>query len=215
MRFYKRTPFLATAASVAVLAVAAVADAQFATSDPQSPSAPPAASGLASVPAKQAQAFGVLRQSPVAPEDVTSAVRQQIATGPEELRGFGLDLAQVRAVSPSGRRFYVAPTKKGVCLFLEDATTACTQDIAWIAKYGFQLSQVPAGTGQIVTYGIVGDGVTSVVGHTTAGQDVSATIEGNAYVMVTDAKIDVTQFGSARSSWTTADAPRPTAPVAQ
>jgi hypothetical protein len=221
MRFHKRTPFLATAL-LAVLAVAAVANAQFVTSgSPDAVSMPNASPGLASVPADQAQAFGVLRQPAAAPADIASAVQDQIATGPDAIAGFGLDLAQVRAVSPAGRRFYVAPAKKGICLFLEDGRSACTQAVDWIAKYGFHFSIVPPpagkagpamgatyGPGEIVTYGIIGDGVTDVVGHTVSGANVKATITGNAYVIVTDSPVDVTQFSNATSSWTTAGAPK-------
>jgi len=222
MKFYKRMPFLVMAALMVALAAVSVASAGFTTSKSSDPvSLPDASPGLASVPADQAQAFGVLRQPAAAPDEVTPAVQGEIATGSAMVRGYGLDLAQVRAVSPAGRRFYVAPSKKGICLFLEDGTAACTQAVAWIAKYGFQFSVVPpaagkagpdlrdtAGPGEIVTYGIVGDGVTAVVGHTTSGENVPATIDGNAYVIVTDSKVDVTQFSTATSSWTTADAPK-------
>ncbi|MCW2985263.1 MAG: hypothetical protein JWR63_2833 [Conexibacter sp.] len=222
MRKTLHNPFAVTIAALAVLfAVVGGASAQFGTpSDAGGPvgNAGDVVTRLAAVPAVQAQAFGDLRKPAAA--SVSSAVREQIATGPDVVRAYGLDLAQVRSVGAGGRSFYLAPARNGLCLFLEDGTSVCNGHLGDVTRYGISVAVVPPGSGpagpnmkspigpgDITTFGVVPDGVTQVVGSTTSGKDVDATINGNAYVLVTDAPVLKTTFRSVSSSWTTPDPP--------
>jgi hypothetical protein len=221
MRFDKRSPLLAMAAVlVAALVVVGVASAGFGRSGPLGPPVLTGVpeGGLAAVPAEQAEAFGALRSPATPATAVAPAVKAQIATGPDGIRAFGPDLAQARALTAAGRRFYLVPAQKGICLFLEDGSSACTEHIDGVARYGLALALVPPGAGrvgpgtnpigagEIVTSGVIGDSVTAVVGHTVSGEEVAATVNGNAYVLVTDEPVAETEFRTPDASWSSADA---------
>jgi hypothetical protein len=203
MRIPSRPMSAAIAASVAALAVAGVARAGF--SDAGAPSAgvkdvtPVAFVPLASVPAEQANLFGALRQPAAAA--IPAAVRAQFVSGAPGIATVGADVAQARSVSAGGRSFYVVPGSKGICLVLEDGVSACSDDLAAVARNGLSVAEIPpasgpvkgmddpVGPGTVITYGLVPDGTTGVAAAVKGGDAPKAEMTGNAYVIETDAPL--------------------------
>jgi hypothetical protein len=143
--------------------------------------------------------FASLRQRPSG--SVPAAVGRAIAFMPSSPGGFAIDPSQVRRTDVSGQAIYVAPMAGGLCVFIADGSSACSEDLDSIAKDGLGLQDVPpirgpinpmdpasiaAPSGPTTLYGIAPDGVDSVAATTTSGAKADATVHDNAFIVVTD-----------------------------
>lgn len=148
------------------------------------------------VPPAQVAIFGVLKAPPT--HELPSAISRTISDGPPVYKALGIDVTQAREVGPDMAPFFIVPGTSGICLFMTDGGSVCSQRLDRVATYGLSVDVVnpaprPGGsidpTGFVVTYGVAPDGFSAVTAVTSGGKQVTAGTSRNGYLLATDGPI--------------------------
>lgn len=149
-------------------------------------------------PRDPAEVFGTLRRSPA--RSIPGDMSRAIALMPSLHAKIAVDPSEVRRSDVASHTMYLAPIEDGLCIFIADGSSVCSQHLEAIAKSGLALELVPPipgridpvnppeqpAVGPVTVYGVAPDGIASVEATTATGEIVTSPVADNAFVIVTD-----------------------------